>query len=78
MSITTAWYALLCRLHGKTGVAQNVGFSAIDTVNDSWGRGGPIGKERRPRDPMDSIGRGSNPVRSTIIFFEFFRVKMLC
>ena len=35
--------------------------------------------ERRPRDPIDSLTRDSNPVRSTRIkLWEFFRVKMLC
>ena len=34
--------------------------------------------ERRPRDPMDSMIRGSNPVRSTRKKIEFFWVKMLC
>ena len=35
--------------------------------------------ERQPRDPMDSLTRGSNPVRSTRKICEiFFPVKMLC
>ena len=34
--------------------------------------------ERRPRDPMDSMTRGSNPIRSTRQICEFFGVKMLC
>ena len=34
--------------------------------------------ERRPRDPVDSMTRGSNPVRSTRTICEFFRVKQLC
>ena len=35
--------------------------------------------ERRPRDPMDSMIRGSNPVRSSRKNCEsFFRFKMLC
>ena len=31
--------------------------------------------ERRPQDPMDSITRGSNPVRSTRKICEFFSQK---
>ena len=36
--------------------------------------------ERRPPDPVDSMTRGSNPVRSTRQIYKrfFFRVKMLC
>ena len=41
------------------------------------GRGGSIG-ERRPQNPMDSMTRGSIPIQSAIIFWEFFRIKMLC
>ena len=34
--------------------------------------------ERRPRDPMDSMTRGSNPVRSTIKHCESFSESKCC
>ena len=34
--------------------------------------------ERQPRDPIDSMTRGSNPVRSTRTICKSFSVKMLC
>ena len=59
---------------GSDGVpAANIGSSDLES-------GDVVAQlvERWPRDPMDSMVRGSNPVRSTSKNCEFFWVKMLC
>ena len=50
-------------------------YKNVRGTSTSGGDGVSQWVERRPQDPMDSMTRGSNPVRNTRKMCEFFGVK---